>query len=852
MSSLTTNGQAAAERVAFTTSRLSEYSTVKELTAQIGFPPELWPAAILKEAADNGLDAAEASGASPPAVSIDYGDDYLSVTDNGPGIPEAIVAAALDFATKTSTNAKYVSPTRGQQGNALKCLFAAPTVLSPGQGKGVTIEAKGLRHRVTLEVNGLTGEPRVRHEREEAFVQNGTRVTVDVACSSDDGEGDELYKTAASFALLNPHAVVTINGLTFRRPPGGAPSKRWDKSKPTSAHWYSVKQFVDLVGAYVHAEREGGAKGLSLREFVAAFDGLKQTAKAKAVLESCGMSRMRLADLVGGDRVDEDKAELLLSAMQDHAKPVKPKALGVIGKGQLALGMAALFGVDPRQDIDYSRKAGFTHEGHPFVVEVAVGRLEDDDARRVVVAGLNSSPLLVTPDWLERWLGEAMVDPEDPVMVVFHITTPVVGFTDRGKSRIVLPPGTSRAARDAVRLTTKDHTAIKKRMSREERKLDREARERHGRPRGSEASIKESAWAVMVAAHAHVVEGGSDSDPAQARQIMYAARRLVLASGGRCWKKSKQFTQGYLPEFLKAHPELVAEWDVVFDARGSLQEPHGGKNVVLGTVGVRSYIASWAADDPRKRFSTVLLLEKEGFHDLLRNAEIADTYDVAIMTTKGLSTVAARRLIQEFSRVGIRTLVLHDFDKSGLLIWHTIRSNTSRWRYSVEPLVTDLGIRLTDAQDLGLEGETVEYKVKKDPRIQMAEMGVSEEERNFLVGRQAGHKLWVGKRVELNELANQQLLDLIRRKLAEAGVKKVVPDEATLRLLFTGHTRDIYVEREVARAKEEAERRAAKLGVAPPADLARLVASRIDGKPVSWRASLMQLAAEQARQAVGG
>jgi hypothetical protein len=34
--------QPPAERVAFTTSRLLEYFSVKELQAQIGFPPQQW------------------------------------------------------------------------------------------------------------------------------------------------------------------------------------------------------------------------------------------------------------------------------------------------------------------------------------------------------------------------------------------------------------------------------------------------------------------------------------------------------------------------------------------------------------------------------------------------------------------------------------------------------------------------------------------------------------------------------------------------------------------------------------------------------------------------------------------
>ena len=35
------------------------------------------------------------------------------------------------------------------------------------------------------------------------------------------------------------------------------------------------------------------------------------------------------------------------------------------------------------------------------------------------------------------------------------------------------------------------------------------------------------------------------------------------------WKTSQYFTQRLLPDFLEAHPARTADWDVVFDARGT-------------------------------------------------------------------------------------------------------------------------------------------------------------------------------------------------------------------------------------------------------------------------------------------
>ena len=68
---------------------------------------------------------------------------------------------------------------------------------------------------------------------------------------------------------------------------------------------------------------------------------------------------------------------------------------------------------------------------------------------------------------------------------------------------------------------------------------------------------------------------------------------------------------------------------------------------------------------PAARYGAVLFVEKEGFEELLRSAQIAERFDVAIMSTKGMASVAARRLVDETSEAGIEILVARDFDRAG-------------------------------------------------------------------------------------------------------------------------------------------------------------------------------------------
>ena len=51
---------------------------------------------------------------------------------------------------------------------------------------------------------------------------------------------------------------------------------------------------------------------------------------------------------------------------------------------------------------------------------------------------------------------------------------------------------------------------------------------------------------------------------------------------------------------------------------------------------------------------------------------LAERYDLAIMSTKGMSNTSARRLLDEMcGERELKVFVLHDFDKSGLSILAT-------------------------------------------------------------------------------------------------------------------------------------------------------------------------------------
>src|SRR3954468_21038286 len=122
------------QRQTFTTSRLLEFCSLKELELQTGHTADQWPLVVAKELGDNALDTCEEAGVRPEVrFAIDGLDEQpsITVTDNGPGIAAETITAILDYATRTSSREAYASPTRGAQGNALKTILAMPFALEP-------------------------------------------------------------------------------------------------------------------------------------------------------------------------------------------------------------------------------------------------------------------------------------------------------------------------------------------------------------------------------------------------------------------------------------------------------------------------------------------------------------------------------------------------------------------------------------------------------------------------------------------------------------------------------------------------------------------------------------------------
>jgi hypothetical protein len=333
--------------------------------------------------------------------------------------------------------------------------------------------------------------------------------------------------------------------------------------------------------------------------------------------------------------------------------------------------------------------------------------------------------------------------------------------------------------KDALRAATKKWTRQKK----SEERYPSNRRFRVSRmTKEPRTTQKEAAWEIME--EAYMAASGNDTLPALARQIFYQARPKIMAMTDDKELDYGYFGQTLLPDYMEEHG---VSWNVIYDARGSFEEPHTNRRIGCGTLEVRNYLASMkdtpsvlAASfsdaevnviGPAGGFSGVLYCEKEGFNPLFKAVDLANRHDLMIISNKGLSVTAARELIDEICGGSkLPLFLLHDFDFDGFKIAGTLQRDTRRYQFGYSFEVVDLGLRLEDIRGLEREPAAETKMSEESRREQLVNNGATPAEIEILLH----------ERVELNAMTSDALIAMIERKLKDYGLKKVVPTDDVL------------------------------------------------------------------------
>ncbi len=238
---------------------------------------------------------------------------------------------------------------------------------------------------------------------------------------------------------------------------------------------------------------------------------------------------------------------------------------------------------------------------------------------------------------------------------------------------------------------------------------------------------------------------------------------------------------------------------------------------------------------PRDRFGAVLFIEKEGFLPLFEEVKLAERFDLAIMSTKGVSNIASRQLVDDLCcQHNIPLLVLHDFDPDGFKILGSLQLSNDRFQFSGTFDVIDLGLRLKDVQEQGLESESH----CRSRTLDLRRYGVTDEEIEFLQS----------ERVELNAFGSEELVAWLESKLEEHGVRKVIPGEDTPAGAFQRAVEVVQIEKSITAAAHKARVTAAAVEI--PVDLSQEIEARLKDDPeLSWDDAIADIVSEEFQEA---
>jgi hypothetical protein len=258
------------------------------------------------------------------------------------------------------------------------------------------------------------------------------------------------------------------------------------------------------------------------------------------------------------------------------------------------------------------------------------------------------------------------------------------------------------------------------------------------------------------------------------------------------------FANTLLVQYMNRHPTKTAHWKVTADPRGTLILPNAAHEVrvPVGTLAIDEHLrragqlilpfddlgvgvdVEWPSLAGGQRYQGVLYIEKEGFGPLLEEARIAERFDIAIMSCKGQSVVAARRFVDEVCALGrgVRLLTAHDFDKPGFEIGQRLTSVSSwaeendlvKYQFENEIDVHDLGLRLDDVHHYKLEHLAEKCRFKG----RFAKDSITTpQERAFLQS---------GRRVEMNAMTAPEFVDWMVSRLSAQLPNRLIPHDDVL------------------------------------------------------------------------
>jgi hypothetical protein len=334
---------------------------------------------------------------------------------------------------------------------------------------------------------------------------------------------------------------------------------------------------------------------------------------------------------------------------------------------------------------------------------------------------------------------------------------------------------------------TKLVKSVTKQWTKQRKSEERNSRARYRRDYIYSDRINFTEIANRILPGAYKKASGEGRYTVSQRQMYYASREEFQRITGR-EITSQYFTATILRRYLNQN---AVDWKITADPRGTLSIPNTEKDtrIPCGTIAIDEYLESidgdvqtslgdlvlderWPFLAPAHRYQAVLYIEKEGFEPVLKEAQIAEKFDLAILSCKGQSVAAARKFVDHVCAVngGIPLFTVHDFDEAGFQIAHCLTNESLAaaeqdrvaYHFKNKIQVVDFGLRLDDIKRYNLQSE------KFKPRKLYLE-NATREEVAFLRS---------GRRVELNAFTAPEFVEWLEAKLRDHLPSRLVPKES--------------------------------------------------------------------------
>ncbi|GGE24758.1 hypothetical protein GCM10011390_50230 [Aureimonas endophytica] len=309
------------------------FRSVNTLPQKAGVPATKLRAVVLKELADNALDA----GGSVRVGALDGSHNRFFVEDDGKGIDPDRVSVLFSINRPLISSKLWRLPTRGAMGNGLRVVMGAVVA----SGGSISVQTHGQHLRLIPQDDGSTVV-----EASPSTVTVGTRIELEF------GPAVPFDRHCLAWARS---AAEMASGSSYN----GA----------SSAWWYDADAFYELLQA---------AGDRPVRDLVQQLDGCSGAKAGKITLEFRRRSCISMSRL---------EAVALLQASRDASKPVRPERLIADGEADGAHGYDCR-----RGEFQHGARAPLARM--PFVVEAWATPRTD---RKIEIETLvNRTPIVST------------------------------------------------------------------------------------------------------------------------------------------------------------------------------------------------------------------------------------------------------------------------------------------------------------------------------------------------------------------------------------------------------------------------------------------------------------------------